>query len=179
MARACSSVKPSCWRRWTTLRVSKWWSLAVGEVAEKARRAAWWMMEAGDVRLSAQALRAKAAVAANRSGRAGLFACGARCWVRPRRRHAVSGMMGGIVGRMGVAVDGCESARKASGGGRRGILGSVAHIQRMSGSLGGTNRLTKLGWLHESKRQRLAGTEDEMTRTSSLSLKPLASLPSR
>jgi len=133
MARACSSVKPSCWRRWTTLRVSKWWSLAVGEVAEKARRAAWWMMEAGDVRLSAQALRAKAAVAANRSGRAGLLVCGARCWVRPRRRHAVGGMMGGIVERTGVAVDGCESARKASGGGRRGILGSVAHIQRMSG----------------------------------------------
>lgn len=105
----------------------------MGEVAEKARRAAWWMMEAGDVRLSAQALRAKAAVAANRSGRAGLLVSGARCWVRPRRRHAVGGMMGGIVGRMGVAVDGCESARKASGGGRRGILGSVAHIQRMSG----------------------------------------------
>lgn len=103
------------------------------------------MIEAGDVRLSAQALRAKAAVAANRSGRAGLLVCGARCWVRPRRRHAVGGIMGGIVERKGVAVDGCESARKASGGGRRGILGSVAHLQRMSGRYKQTKQTDEAG----------------------------------
>lgn len=82
--------------------------------------------------------------------------------------------MGGIVERMGVAVDGCESARKASGGGRRGILGSVVHIQRMSGRYKQTDEAGLA-----AREQAQAGTEDEMTRTSSLSLKPMASLPRR
>lgn len=63
IARDCSSVKPSCWRRWTNFRVSKWWSLRLGVVAEKARRAAWWIGVEGVVRRWAQVLRAKAAVA--------------------------------------------------------------------------------------------------------------------
>ena len=65
IATAWSSVKPSCWRRWTNFRVSKWWSFWGRGVVEKARAVE--VMDDGSERgvalRCAQALRAKVEVA--------------------------------------------------------------------------------------------------------------------
>ena len=87
MASDCASLNPSAWSRWTNFRVSKWWSLAMAGVEEKAREKAFCCWDIGGRRRAVHRCLATADVAVVRLG--------AACWLcwKPWLANAAEGRM--------------------------------------------------------------------------------------